>query len=240
MVDICKLQQMAATSFKKDATGKDNFHNLHTIGWPLAKRTVGGENFFLSNHPDLSYWPSGYKEDIPLSQSFCKWSGSPSLDQPVAKRTVRDDNSFLTNYPDHSYGPFGNKEEDSLMILFANDLDHPLWTVLDCKYFFAHGPDLSGGQAFCKEDDKKSQDINLHSRKALLFNWAPYHCEANFVLFRCNEGNSEAPQNPAHCWSHGTCCWLIEMCGEPTYCQSHETDALATSYICLPECTRVS
>ena len=50
MVDICKLQQMAATSFKKDATGKDNFHNLHTIGWPLAKRTVGGENFFLSNY----------------------------------------------------------------------------------------------------------------------------------------------------------------------------------------------
>ena len=72
MVDICKLQQMAATSFKKDATGKDNFHNLHTIGWPLAKRTVGGENFFLSTYPDLSYWPSGYKEDIPLSHSFCK------------------------------------------------------------------------------------------------------------------------------------------------------------------------
>ena len=87
--------------------------------------------------------------------------------------------------------------------------------------------------------DKMSQDVNLHLRKALLLNWTPYHCEANFVLFRCNEGNSEAPQNPAHCWNHGTC-WLIEMCGEPTYCQSHETDARATGYICLPECTRVS
>ena len=92
------------------------------------------------------------------------------MDRPNAKRTVQDDNSFLANYPDLSYGPFRNKEEVSLMILFANDLDHPLRTVSDCKYFFANDPDLLGGQAFCKEDDKKSQDINLHSRKALLFN----------------------------------------------------------------------
>ena len=70
------------------------------------------------------------------------------MDQPVAKRTVRDDNSFLTNYPDHSYGPFGNKEEVSLMILFANDLDHPLWTVLHCKYFFAHDLDIPFGQSW--------------------------------------------------------------------------------------------
>ena len=38
------------------------------------------------------------------------------------------------------------------MILFANDLDHPLWTVLHCKYFFANDLDLLDGQAFCKED----------------------------------------------------------------------------------------
>ena len=80
------------------------------------------------------------------------------MDRPVAKRTVRDDNSFLANYPDHSYGPFGNKEEVSLMILFANDLDHPLWTVLDCKYCFANDPDLSGGPAFSKEDGPVRQN----------------------------------------------------------------------------------